>query len=615
MIAGGLSLSLDIDKALDSLPRDQIVPSTQEAGLEPEEIALALHIHLQAKLCFSIAHQETELHFRKAFGKAACHDHPFDVRDTGEPGGYGASGHRGADEINAAIVQGGPATPGPMEGVTDLDQTEEKADRTGRPAKWQRDNSKGSTQPGKGKGAQGRGPAQSKPPPFQVPCAREVAPPDLNRTILPRLFTTAQTWHEMKHNDPDSISQPMRVILWQKLMTELKTRAQKENAMKLLEDREPLSAKRVVEVAQELATLSVQPQLLNRFHATRQLQEQMEGSTVTWLLEVGWRGEQTARFWELLQLLSHNSALLMIGCTLRPDRLQRSALAQQLQLDTQGKGKGKSKSHKGTSKGFSKSGPLSLVAAAPNSSWRGDYTGGFDEQMTGPWPSTRTGLLGMESDQEWLTHRMNTLAQLVLRQEQTLASLRQDLVIYLFVRSGREGMVPILCEAADKWRTLKETEPDKLTYSLKLAMFKRLLISLHQRLSETIKDKEAMERATSLNWVDEKQHWRHLNWSVTVRKDTRPLEGLSGVLHIPMYQGPRTLRTTLLPFQVTAVQHHYGESPVTGHYRSLLCGQNRFAEGRSWLTDDGKPAQIMPLDSYELCTTAYLIWLRQVNTI
>ena len=57
----------------------------------------------------------------------------------------------------------------------------------------------------------------------------------------------------------------------------------------------------------------------------------MEGSTVTWLLEVGWRGEATTRFWELLQILSHNSAMLMIGGTLRPDRLQRSALAQQLQ--------------------------------------------------------------------------------------------------------------------------------------------------------------------------------------------------------------------------------------------------------------------------------------------
>ena len=97
---------------------------------------------------------------------------------------------------------------------------------------------------------------------------------------------------------------------------------------------------------------------------------------------------------------------------------------------------------------------------------------------------------------------------------------------------------------------------------------------------------------------------------VSVRKDTRPLEGLSGVLHLPMYQGPRTLSTTLQPFQVAAVQHHYGESPVTGHYRSLLCGQNRFAEGRSWLTDDGKQAQIMPMDSHELCTVCTIVWSR-----
>ena len=56
----------------------------------------------------------------------------------------------------------------------------------------------------------------------------------------------------------------------------------KEGMMKPMEDREPLSAKKNIEVAQELATLSVQPQLLNRFHAARQLQEQMEGATVTW---------------------------------------------------------------------------------------------------------------------------------------------------------------------------------------------------------------------------------------------------------------------------------------------------------------------------------------------
>ena len=182
-------------------------------------------------------------------------------------------------------------------------------------------------------------------------------------------------------------------------------------------------------------------------------------------------------------------------------------------LDTQNKGKGKGKSSKGKSKGFPKTGPPSLTAAASNGAWRGDYTGGFGEQMNGPWHPTPASHPATEYDSEWMTHRVNTLAQLVLRQEQTLASLRQDLVIYLFVRSGKEGMVPVLCEAADKWRAMKEAEPDKLTYSLKLAMFKQLLISLHQRLSETIKDKAAMDRAASLNWVDERQHWRHLHWS------------------------------------------------------------------------------------------------------
>ena len=44
-------------------------------------------------------------------------------------------------------------------------------------------------------------------------------------------------------------------------------------------------------------------------------------------------------------------------------------------------------------------------------------------------------------------------------------------------------------------------------------MFKQLLISLHQRLTETAKDDAAMERAKALNWVDEQKNWRHLHWN------------------------------------------------------------------------------------------------------
>ena len=60
-IAGGLSLSLDIDKAFDSLPRDQLVLAMQEAALTSEEIALAVHIHEAARLHFQISDQETDL--------------------------------------------------------------------------------------------------------------------------------------------------------------------------------------------------------------------------------------------------------------------------------------------------------------------------------------------------------------------------------------------------------------------------------------------------------------------------------------------------------------------------------------------------------------------------
>ena len=60
---------------------------------------------------------------------------------------------------------------------------------------------------------------------------------------------------------------------------------------------------------------------------------------------------------------------------------------------------------------------------------------------------------------------------------------------------------------------MKNETLEKLTYSLKLMMFKQLLISLHQRLTETAKDDAAMERAKALNWVDEQKNWRHLHWN------------------------------------------------------------------------------------------------------
>ena len=103
------------------------------------------------------------------------------------------------------------------------------------------------------------------------------------------------------------------------------------------------------------------------------------------------------------------------------------------------------------------------------------------------------------------------LTQLALRQEQLLTNLRQDMMLYLFVRSGDAGLIPVLCQSADRWRQLKEE--GQISMSLKLAMFKRLLISLQERLTETAKDSKAMDHAKGLGWLDQEQQWRVLRWN------------------------------------------------------------------------------------------------------
>ena len=178
--------------------------------------------------------------------------------------------------------------------------------------------------------------------------------------------------------------------------------------------------------------------------------------------------------------------------------------AKRQRLDQQDKGKGKGGKGKGKAKGKGSSAPST-----------GAYSNGFDRALNNPWPSDR-GQLTLGGEPKWessgmnyydrqerlegMENRVQRLTQLALRQEQLLANLRQDMMLYLFVRSGDAGLIPVLCQSADRWRQLKEE--GKINMSLKLAMFKQLLVSLQERLAETAKDSKAMDHAQSLGWLD-----------------------------------------------------------------------------------------------------------------
>ncbi|CAE7242509.1 Pol, partial [Symbiodinium sp. CCMP2456] len=180
-------------------------------------------------------------------------------------------------------------------------------------------------------------------------------------------------------------------------------------------------------------------------------------------------------------------------------------LGKRQRLEHQDPPKGRSKGKgKGKGKGKTNS-PLPQGVYPAARMWA--YSSGFDEDLDQPWMSNRT------SRSTWLEARVEKLTQLALRQEQVIASLRQDMTMYLFMKTGDDGMIPVLCQAADKWRTIREETPDKLNYSLKLTMFKQLLISLQERLTETAKSQQAMDHARSLGWLDNDQSWKVLKWN------------------------------------------------------------------------------------------------------
>ena len=168
---------------------------------------------------------------------------------------------------------------------------------------------------------------------------------------------------------------------------------------------------------------------------------------------------------------------------------------------TKGKGKGK----KGKGKGRGKESP-------PPPTW--DYTNGLDV-WEHPWPSHTRSPQSHHyiGEEEYYQQNLRNLTRLVLQQEQTIASLRQDVTLYLFVKTGQGSIVTLLHQTAEKWRREKEDSPQTLTYSLKIATFKQLMIELHGRLTAVAKSPEEMEKAKKLNWVDERGHWRVLKWN------------------------------------------------------------------------------------------------------
>ena len=92
-------------------------------------------------------------------------------------------------------------------------------------------------------------------------------------------------------------------------------------------------------------------------------------------------------------------------------------------------------------------------------------------------------------------------------------------------------------------------------------------------------------------------------------RNVRPLQDCHHIVHVPVFLSGTATHVRPAAYEVTAIQLHFGRSPETGHYRTVLRGQKEFGHSSLWITDDNCSA-VSATNVHP--DAAYLLWLQQV---
>ena len=169
---------------------------------------------------------------------------------------------------------------------------------------------------------------------------------------------TANEWKRRHQQDPKSVDKSLRQTVLLRLIQELRSRLQlAQSNPQLLQDKgwlnehkawvyqqwnpdkqqlkpqgkDAVPMDQLLKQVDEAAKLLKTPDILLKFQSTRPLTSQMTGPVITYLCELALRGEEANRLYTLFRMWAGLSGLLVVGLQVKGPRLQRSAMAQQLQ--------------------------------------------------------------------------------------------------------------------------------------------------------------------------------------------------------------------------------------------------------------------------------------------
>ena len=188
---------------------------------------------------------------------------------------------------------------------------------------------------------------------------------DVPCSVIQPLFAAQKKWRETKENDPASLSKPMRTTPMTCLIKELTQRLEQfknpdqeahranlskmgwikpmpgddpcwaylkwdsaKQAQVVDESRDGHPQAKVMSTLAAIDALIAIPDTLQRFHPTRPLAAEMSGTVLPFSLQTGMRTDEVDRLNNYLRELSSNACTQLIAMGMRPERAQRSALAQ-----------------------------------------------------------------------------------------------------------------------------------------------------------------------------------------------------------------------------------------------------------------------------------------------
>ncbi|CAE7763937.1 unnamed protein product [Symbiodinium sp. CCMP2592] len=445
-------------------------------------------------------------------------------------------------------------------------------------------------------------------------------------SLIPLFVQKSQHWNalkEQKQEKMDEIALPLRTFLFHTLLEALvkriKDTVQNDEQLKTAttlqvflprdgdaelqvpflsynqetktlaprQDLQPLPVSTMLEKLQVLQKQCLCPLAIMRFHSTQRLSGPLQGPTVPFLLQVGHRSPEAAELYLSLRSLANSAIWQLVGGSLRPEKMGRSALATELARRLQG--------------------PFTQTPAHPQVIWSAAMHSVMRRMTTqAPVPDLWSLLQWAILHSGWARpHSQHDVAEY-------LTFCRRFVIPDLLLGRWQNRLLladcnPLRCQVRDcgeAWPMLLATPPSQCdTGPSGRVTIQRLI---HAWKVQAAVGVTALEREPSLLVL---QVNRFSPDAIGAKDATSVLPDPRILL--PCFQHRPTPHNSALhvrhcEYQLIAIIMHEGPDAASGHYRALLCTYPPESEPTFWLCDDSKEPTTLTELPLPALTTGYL---------